>query len=103
MSNKKIKEQLLDVVDDCKTQRDAAQKLGASEQYIYTLTRQLGITKWRQKNRVHVPLKTVECVCEECGKTFTKYALNNAPGRFCSKKCQGRWLGRNHGFKKKST
>ena len=45
MPNKGIKEKLLSVVDQCKTQREAAALLGATEQYVYLLTRELGITK----------------------------------------------------------
>jgi hypothetical protein len=98
--NKRIKERLFQIVDQCKTQREAAGKLGASEQYIYLLTRKYGITKWRQKNRKHVLLKTEKRICEECGEVFTRLVVNKSPGRFCSKKCQGKWLGRTHGFKK---
>jgi formylmethanofuran dehydrogenase subunit E len=101
MVNKNFKVKLLEIVDECKTQREAARKLKASEQYIYRLTRELGITKWRQKNRVHAPIKGIEKICEECGEVFIKRSANNNPGRFCSKKCQGRWLGKNYGFKHK--
>jgi len=98
MTNKRIKARLLEIVDECKTQREAASRLGASEQYIYLLTRELGITKWRQKNRIHNKVKTEEKICEECGEVFTLKLLNKNPGRFCSKKCQGKWLGKTHGF-----
>ena len=103
MSNKGIKVRLLSIVDECKTQKEAALKLGASEQYIYLLTRELGITKWRQKNREHRKIKTEERICEECGEVFTRKLLNKNPGRFCSKKCQGRWLGKTYGFNSKTS
>jgi len=101
MANKLVKERLLKVIDQCKTQREAAELLNATPQYIYVLTRQFGITKWRQKNRDHSSLKVEQRICEECGEQFPRYVLNNNPGRFCSKECHGRWLGRNFGFKKK--
>jgi len=100
MSNKSIKSRLLDIVDQCKTQREAALLLGASEQYIYILTRELGITKWRQKNRDHKDIKTEKKICEECGEIFYRKILNNSPGRFCSNKCKGKNLGDNYGFGK---
>lgn len=100
MPNKHIKERLFEIIDECKTQREAARRLDACEQYIYLLCRQNGITKWRQKKRIHKDIPKKTKICEECGEVFTKAALNNNPNRFCSKKCQGRWLGKNHGFKK---
>ena len=100
MPNKLIKDRLFAIVDECDTQREAARLLGASEQYIYTLTRKYGITKWRQKNRVHTQTKRETKICEECGEAFVRLILNDNPGRFCSKKCQGRWVGLHFGFKK---
>jgi formylmethanofuran dehydrogenase subunit E len=100
MTNKLIKDRLFAIVDQCDTQREAARLLGATEQYISTLAKTYGITKWRQANRVHTKIKQEQKICEECGEVFTRLVLNQSPGRFCSKKCQGRWLGKNHGFKK---
>ena len=38
--------------------------------------------------------------CEVCGKEFTvKSNRRKESGRFCSKRCQGKWLGKNYGFK----
>ena len=101
MTNKKIKDRLFAIIDECDTQREAAHRLNASEQYVYILTRRYGITKWRQKNRKHSEIKKESKICEECGESFVRLVLNQSPGRFCSKKCQGKWLGKNHGFKKK--
>jgi hypothetical protein len=100
MPNKHLKEQLLAIVDECDTQREAARRLGTYEEYVQVLTRRCGITKWRQNNRILKSFKTVSKVCEECGEVFTR-EKQNRPGRFCSKKCQGHWLGKNFGFKKK--
>jgi len=102
MPNKLIKERLPLIIDQCKTQREAAELLGASVWYIYYLTRRLGITKWRQKNREYKPIPTERKICQECGEVFTYLPISRNPGRFCSKKCQGKWLGRNYGFKKKN-
>ncbi len=88
---------LVAIVEECKTQREASARLGVSEQYVSILARQLGISKWRQKNRKYKELKEERKICSECGEAFTKLANNN-PARFCSKKCQGRWLGKNYGF-----
>lgn len=99
--NKGIKAKLYEAVEKCDTQREAAAFLGASEQYVYLLTKQLGITKWRQKNREHTKIKSQTFICEDCGNSFSALIINNNPHRFCNKKCQGRWLGKNHGFKKK--
>jgi len=101
MPDKGIKKQLLSIVDKCKTQREAALYLNANKQYIYRLTRELGITKWRQKNRIHKPEATKKCFCEECGEVFVVSSNRNNPARFCSKKCQGHWLGNNYGFNSK--
>tara|TARA_Y100000034_G_C6888455_1_gene408308 strand:- start:1239 stop:1595 length:357 start_codon:yes stop_codon:yes gene_type:complete len=101
MTNKNIKAQLLSIVDECKTQREAALQLNANEQYIYRLTRELGITKWRQKNRVHKEIKMEKKICNECGELFFIRVFSNNPARFCSKKCHGSWLGKNYGFKRK--
>ena len=98
MTNKGIKAQLLSIVDECKTQREAALRLDANEQYIYRLTRELGITKWRQKNRVHKAIKMDKKICNECGEVFVIRFFSNNPARFCSKKCHGSWLGKNYGF-----
>ena len=101
MTNKGIKAQLLSIVDECKTQREAALRLNASRQYIYRLTRELGITKWRQKNRVHKEIKLEKKICNECGEVFTIELISKNPARFCSKKCLGRWLGKTYGFNTK--
>lgn len=102
MTDKHLKERLLAIVDECDTQREAAKKLGTYDQYVQVLTRRCGITKWRQKNRILKNIKTVNKVCEECGEAFTREAYRNSrPYRFCSKKCQGHWLGKNFGFRKK--
>jgi len=93
-----LKTQLLSIVDECKTQKEASIRLNACEQYIATLTRELGITKWRQKNRIYKRIKIETKICEECGEVFTKKIFSNNPGRFCSKKCQGKWLGKTYGF-----
>ncbi len=102
MKTKKItlKDKLLEIVDDCKTQKEAAKRLNTSEPYIYLLTQELGITKWRQKNRVYVKPEKDKLICEECGEYFFKKSSSNRKGRFCSKKCQGKWLGKTYGFKK---
>ena len=48
----------------------------------------------------------VTCVCEVCGEEFVRYKSQaireggNFP-RFCSRVCQGTWLGSQHGFKGK--
>jgi len=102
MTNKNIKAQLLSIVDECKTQREAALRLDASRQYIYRLTRDLGITKWRQKNRVHKLEKTKKRLCEECGEIFVVSIYKNNPARFCSRKCFGSWLGKTYGFNTKN-
>ena len=102
MTNKNIKAQLLSIVDECKTQREAALRLDASRQYIYRLTRDLGITKWRQKNRVHKLEKTRKRLCEECGEIFAVSIYKNNPARFCSRKCLGSWLGKTYGFNTKN-
>ena len=101
MTNKAIKERLLAIVDECDTQREAAKRLEACEQYVCVLAKRYGITKWRQKNRIHTKIKSETKVCEECGEAFNRLILNHNPARFCSKKCQGHWLGKNYGFKKK--
>jgi len=98
MANKNISIRLFDIIDQCKTMKEAAQKLGATEQYLYRLTRKYGITKWRQKNRIHKDIKKVTKVCIECEEVFTVEAGNN-PTKFCSRKCHGSWLGKNYGFK----
>jgi formylmethanofuran dehydrogenase subunit E len=100
MTNKGIKKRLLDIVDKYETQRDAAKALNSSEQYIYRITKELGIVKWRQHNRHHLRTKTETKICEGCGEFFQRKMVNKSPGRFCSKKCQGKWLGKSHGFKK---
>ena len=46
--------------------------------------------------------RRTELICEVCGQPFLrrKRALSvKSPGRFCSNECQGKWLGKNHGFK----
>jgi endogenous inhibitor of DNA gyrase (YacG/DUF329 family) len=102
MTDKHTRERLLAIVDECDTEREAARRLGTYEEYIYVLTRRCGITKWRQKNRTLKSIKTVNKICEECGEMFTRETrYNNRPCRFCSKKCQGHWLGKTYGFKKK--
>ena len=100
--NKGIKVRLLSIVDECKTQREASLRLGTSRQYIYRLTRDLGITKWRQKNRVHKFEKTRKRLCEECGEIFVVSIYKNNPARFCSRKCHGSWLGKTYGFNTKN-
>jgi len=102
MTNKNIKAQLLSIVDECKTQREAALRLDASSHYIYRLTRDLGITKWRQKNRVHKLEKTKKRLCGECGEIFVVSIYKNNPARFCSRKCFGSWLGKTYGFNTKN-
>ncbi len=58
----------------------------------------------RLKNNIHLVTATILCKCSECGIIFEgKSQLrarirNNKSGLyFCSNKCKGRWLGRNHG------
>ena len=99
MLNESALSRFLDLVDSCKTQREMAKTLGVSDTYVYFLTRKFGVLKWRQKNRVHKPVKTVSKICKECGELFIKQITNN-PGTFCSRKCLGRYLGKHHGFKK---
>ena len=36
-------------------------------------------------------------ICNECGEVFVIRFFGNNPAKFCSKKCHGRWLGKNHG------
>lgn len=101
MPNKNLRERLIKEADNYKTQREAAKAFGTTEQYLHVLSRKNGILNWRQKGRKYVPLKTEVKICEECGDYFHKDALNNNPGKFCSKQCHGKWLGNKYGFKKK--
>lgn len=100
MPNKGIIKKFPEAVEKCKTQTEAAEYLGVSKQYVFQLTRRFGITKWRQKNRIHKEIKLAQAVCQQCEEVFYK-PINNNPNTFCSKKCQGKWLGTHHGFKKK--
>lgn len=57
--------------------------------------------------RCFLTLKKVELVCEYCGKDFPRSnshvlaaTKRGCKHIWCTKFCQGRWLGRTYGFKK---
>jgi len=46
--------------------------------------------------------RKVELTCESCGNHFSKpiYQIrSSSPGRFCSRRCQGAFLGSHYGYK----
>lgn len=50
------------------------------------------------------PSPFIEKTCEECGKKFSRRSSEFkpcSPGRFCSKYCQGVYLGKHHGKNRK--
>lgn len=56
-----------------------------------------------KKCREEYNLKIRKSKCETCGKDFyCHYTIisHHKKPRFCSKKCQGKWLGNNYGFKR---
>jgi len=55
-------------------------------------------------NTCYRKLHNVKCVCETCGKEFVRYKSQverdgGIEPRFCSRECQGVWLGTTYGFK----
>jgi len=49
----------------------------------------------------HLIMPYIEKICEECGRKFYVKPYNIrevSPRRFCSKFCQGKWVGNHYGF-----
>ena len=97
--NKGIKDNFFEAVEKCNSAKEVAKMLNATETYICILSKRFGVNKFRNKNRKHTRFKTEKRICQECGEMFVRLVINNNPARFCSKKCQGRWLGRNYGLR----
>ncbi len=91
-------EKLKSIVNLCDTGIEAAKLLGISAPRVYQLADKLGITKWKQKNPKKAALITA--VCKECGKEFQRRKIYKMKNIFCSKICQGKFIGRNYGFAK---
>jgi len=90
---------LLDTYEQYGTLKDAAKALGVSAMRVAVLRDKLGIDKWRAKPRGEkTRAKPRIEMCEECHQEFKIPKYRKAPGRFCSKTCQGKYLGRNYGF-----
>lgn len=65
-----------------------------------------GGIKYSESNicsKCYKEIHNLSFICEICGDTFTRYKSQveregcSAP-RFCSRECQGAWLGKNYGF-----
>lgn len=86
---------LKDTYDQYNTMKDAADALGVSEMRIWVLCNKLGIDKWRAKSR---DAKPTYHVCENCHEEFSVPRYVKRPARFCSKKCQGKFIGKTYGW-----
>jgi len=82
-----------------KTRKEAAEALGVSTTRILYLCRKYNITKWDIKDyRTDNLSKLSSYTCENCKKIFMRPSSSGKPNRFCSKKCQGEYIGKKYGF-----
>jgi len=56
--------------------------------------------QWQSKHRVgkdNPTYNSVDCVCDICGKAFTRtpFHIANGEGKFCSNKCRAAWMSQN--------
>lgn len=77
--------------------------LRRSMQYLYDSSKIDELRATVRENMKRHAGFNIELVCETCGIRFEKRSHTirpNIPGRFCSNKCKGVWVGKTYGFQK---
>lgn len=90
---------LKEIYNDYPTRKEAALALGVSQTRIFILCRKLGITKWDMNPRKYsTAAKHDIYICKQCNLPFPVSKYLKSPHVFCTKKCQGKYVGTHYGF-----